>query len=78
MIIEELSFTQNADSTGKSDIQVTLKEMRFADIEINSFDEDIFPVREEILYTETEDAGIVKGERDSFLFSAASATGVIQ
>lgn len=78
MIIEELSFSQGGDTSGRSEIQVTLKEMRFADIEINSFEENIFPVREEIQASETEDTGIVKGDRNSFLFETASAAGVIQ
>lgn len=78
MIIEELSFSQGGETAGRSEIQITLKEMRFADIEINSFDENIFPVREQIQASETEDTGIVKGERNSFLFEAASAAGVIQ
>lgn len=78
MIIQELSFSQGGETTGKTEIQITLKEMRFADIEINSFDEDIFPVREQIQAFEEEDTGIVRGERNSFLFDTASAAGVIQ
>lgn len=78
MIIEELSFSQGGATTGMSEIQITLKEMRFADIEINSFDENIFPVREQIQASEEEDTGIVKGDRNSFLFDTASAAGVIQ
>lgn len=78
MIIESLSFTQGGETTQKSEIQIILKEMRFADIEINSFDQEIFPVREQIQATEEQDVGIVKGARNSFLFETASATGVIQ
>ena len=72
MAIQSVSFTQNAESEEMSDISVTLKEMRIADIKTVDFDQDQFPPAVQIQETDEEDQGIIRGEdkNESFLFSA--------
>lgn len=78
MMINAVNFRQGQSSRDYSQISVTLKEVRFADIEINSFDENIQPPREEMQISEEQDTGRVQGSENSLLFEAATATGLIQ
>lgn len=78
MKITSLGFSQGEDSQSYSRISITLKEIRFANIEVNSFDEKIFPVREEMQKSEEQDTGVVQGRENSLLFEAAVGLGVIE
>jgi len=71
MAIRSINFTQNAESKEISDISVTLKEMRFAEITTVDFDQDQFPPAVQVQEGEEEDQGIIRGEdrNESFLFS---------
>lgn len=71
MAIQTISFTQNGDSEFITDISVTLKEMRIAEIKTVDYDQNQFPPREEIQAGDEEDQGIVRGQdrNVSFLFS---------
>jgi hypothetical protein len=72
MAIQSVSFTQNAESKEITDISVTLKEMRIADVKSVNFDQDQFPPSVQVQESSEEDQGIVRGEdkNESFLFSA--------
>jgi len=72
MLIKTLGFTQGGESKDISDISVTLKEFRTAEIKITNFDRDQFPPRVDIQSGEEEDQGIVRGtgRESSFLFTA--------
>lgn len=72
MVIQSITVQQDGESEEVTDIQVTLKEIRVAQTKTVSYDENIFPVREELQSGEEEDQGIIRGQdRDtSFLFSA--------
>lgn len=78
MMITSLSFSQASNTKDSSLISVTLKEIRFVDIEINTFEENIIPPREEIQKTEVQDGGIIQGKENSFLFDAAVGLGAIE
>ena len=71
MAIQNVSLTQNAESKEITDISVTLKEMRIADIKTVNFDQDQFPPAVQIQEAPEEDQGIVRGEEnnDTFLFA---------
>lgn len=70
MIIQSITFAQDAETETVSDIQVTLKQIRVAQVQITSYDENIFPVREELQAGEEEDQGIIRGQEEdvSLLF----------
>lgn len=72
MVIKDISFQQNGDTESITDISVTLKQIRVAQTKTASYDEDIFPVREQIQSGEEEDQGVVRGEERnvSLLYSA--------
>jgi len=78
MAIDSISITQGEDSKLYSDISVTLKEIRFAEVEFTTFDENLFPQREEMQKQEEADQGQIKGERNSLPFDVISATGAVQ
>lgn len=78
MMITSISCRQGPDSAYYSQISVTLKEIRFANIEINTFDENILPPREEMQISEEQDTGRVQGRENSLLFDAAVGLGAIQ
>ncbi|MGE4515213.1 MAG: phage baseplate protein [Chryseobacterium sp.] len=75
MAITSISFSQDSTTQQISDITVSLKEFRTAETKTVSYDQDLFPAREEIQSSEEEDQGNVRGtERDSsFLFEAREA-----
>jgi hypothetical protein len=64
MSIVDLAFNQSGESKGISDITISLKEWRFSDTQTVDYNENLFPVRQEIQATDTEDSGTVKGEED--------------
>ncbi len=72
MVIQSISFRQDGDSKFISDISVTLKEFRVAEVRTVNYDDNQFPPREEIQSGEVEDQGIIRGEDvdSSFLFQA--------
>ena len=70
MIIKGVSFTQNAESKEITDISVTLKEMRFAEIKTVNFDQNILPPASEVQEAPEEEGGLV-GEEEKDLSSSA-------
>lgn len=72
MIIQTITFAQNGDSDTISDVSITLKELRVSETKTVSFDQDQFPIREQIQSSPEEDQGIIRGQdrNESFLFSA--------
>lgn len=72
MIITSIAFVQAEDSQDYSDITVSLKEFRVAQTQTVSFDEDLFPPREQIQEAGAEDQGNIRGvnqpANQSFLF----------
>jgi hypothetical protein len=72
MLIETLEFTQD-ESEFSSSISVTLKEMRFAEIGVISYKNNLDANRNELQSKETEDTGKIRGNRNSFLFDATTA-----
>lgn len=77
MLIETIDITQGAESQDWSEVTVTLKQVRFADVQTTDFDETLFPVRENAQSDPEQDIGNVRGERNSFLFEGARAGGII-
>lgn len=75
MIIESISFNQSSESNKISDISVTVKEVRFAEVEKVAFDDNLFPVRSEIQEAPEQDQGTVEGTRNSLAFDAFTALG---
>lgn len=75
MVIESISVTQSGDTKFMTDFSITLKEVRFAEIEKVAYDENLFPPRTEIQETPEQDQGTVEGERNSFAFDAFTALG---
>lgn len=72
MAIQSITLTQNAESEDITDISVTLKEMRVADIKTVDYDQEQFPPAVQVQEGSEEDQGIIRGEdkNESFLFSA--------
>ena len=70
VMIQNISFRQDGVSEDISDISVTLKEIRIADIKTVDYDQNQFPPRVDIQAAEEENQGIVQGrdEESSFLF----------
>jgi len=64
MVIKDISVQQNGDTKYITDISVTLKEIRVAETKTTSFDEDLFPVREQIQSADAEDNGAIRGETE--------------
>jgi hypothetical protein len=75
MIITDISFSQGSDSEDWSDISVSLKEFRVSETKTTTYNEDLFPPREEIQSGESEDQGSIRGrdENVSLLFAAREA-----
>ena len=72
MTIQALSFTQDGETNQMTDISVTLKQIRISDTKIVDFDQNQFPVREEVQSAPEEDQGDIRGqeENSSLLFKA--------
>ena len=75
MVISMISLSQTGDSKEISDISVSIKEFRVAEVKTVNFDQDLFPPREEIQSGEEEDQGNIRGQdrNVSFLFAAREA-----
>lgn len=65
MVITSLSFRQGAETQYWSEISVTLKEMRFAEVKTTNFEENLFATRSEMQESEEQDAGIVQGVEET-------------
>lgn len=72
MTIQSLSFTQDGESEGITDISVTLKQLRVSETKTTDFDKDQFPIRELIQSGPGEDQGNIRGQEESssLLFKA--------
>lgn len=72
MTIQALSFTQDGETEEMSDISVTLKQIRISDTKTVDFDQNQFPIREEVQSGPEEDQGNIRGqeENSSLLFKA--------
>jgi len=57
MAIKNISFTQNAESKEMTDISITLKEIRFAEIKTVNFDQNQFPPAVEVQEAPEENQG---------------------
>lgn len=70
MTIKSISLTQGGETNDITDIAVTLKEMRIAEIKVVDYDQNQFPIREEVQSGVEEDQGNIRGteENVSFLF----------
>lgn len=70
VMIQSIAFSQDGNSKDISDISVTLKEIRIADIKTVDYDQNQFPPRVDIQGGEEENQGIVQGQErnSSFLF----------
>jgi hypothetical protein len=62
MVIESISATQDETTEQITDISVTLKEVRFEELEFVNYDESLQPPREQIQKAGEEDAGKAQGE----------------
>lgn len=74
MMIESITPTQSAESTGISSFSVTLKQVRFAEVEVTLFDENLFPARSEVQSAEEVNEGLAGGASadSSILFEVFS------
>lgn len=72
MTIISLGFTQDGTTKEMTDISVTLKKIRISKTKTVDFDQNQFPVREEVQSSSEEDQGNIKGqdEKSSILFKA--------
>lgn len=77
MVIESLDFSQGADSEDFSDVTITLKEMRFARVQVIDFDETLFANRNQVQSQEKTETGKVQGKQkgNGILLSAIKAIG---
>jgi len=73
MRITNIGFSQDTETKEITNISVSLKQLRFADIEKTDFNNYIDTPREEVQIEETEDIGKIQGRTESFLFSAVGA-----
>lgn len=62
MMIESIRFSQSGDTQFWSEISVTLKEMRFAQVQTTNFDENLFPPRSDMQSAGEQDAGVTQGQ----------------
>lgn len=75
MMIENIQFVQGEESEYISDISVTLKEIRFAQIGITNYENNLNANRNELQSKSKVNTGKIQGSRNSFLFDGASAAG---
>lgn len=73
MMIERFEFSQDEETELLSSISVTLKEIRFAEVGITSFQDNIEANRNDMQEKGTNDTGQIKGVRNSFLFDGITA-----
>jgi hypothetical protein len=67
MLIRDITFVQEEDSDSYSDISITLKEMRFAEISITKFDKNLIPPRNQQQEESETDNGNIKGDDSDLL-----------
>lgn len=70
MTIQSIGVTQNGETDQITDISVTLKQIRISDTKTVDFDQNQFPIREEVQSAPEEDQGNIRAQevRSSFLF----------
>jgi len=73
MMITNIGFSQGQESDQISNVIVSLKEIRFADVETIDFDNYTNIPRVDIQKVEEEDIGKVQGREESFLFQVVGA-----
>lgn len=73
MRITNIGFSQDQETDTISNIVVSLKELRFAEIETTDFDNYINTPREEVQRESAEDIGKIQGREASFLYQAKEA-----
>ena len=78
MMIENISITQDEISEYVSDISITLKEVRFAELKFSNYDERLRPPRVEVQGEGEQDQGTAKGSNNTLLLDIAARTGVIE
>ena len=80
VMIQSISFSQDGNSQDISDISVTLKEIRIADIKTVDYDQSQFTPRVDIQGGEEENQGIVQGQEEDIgiLLQAAIKVGVVE
>lgn len=64
MVITNISPSQGNDTEQWTEFSVTLKQLRFSEIQRVDFDQNLFPPREEIQKSEESDEGINQGQED--------------
>jgi len=72
MTIQAVSVTQAGNTNEITDISVTLKQIRVSETKTTDFDQDQFPIREQVQSGPEEDQGNIRGqeENSSLLFRA--------
>lgn len=73
MRITNIGFSQDQETDQISNITVSLKELRFSEVETTDFDNYINTPREEVQKIPGEDIGKIQGRTESFLYSAKAA-----
>lgn len=73
MHLETVEFSQDEETETITNISVTLKEARFAEVTFTSFERQITAPRNQIQKETTKSTGKVRGERNSLLFDISSA-----
>jgi hypothetical protein len=69
MLIQSLSFSQDEETDQWSEITVTLKEVKFSNVKVTEFNEDLIPVRSDVQSAEAQDNGIVSGKTGELISS---------
>jgi hypothetical protein len=65
VMIESISVAQNEDTNQITNMTVTLKVVRFAELEFTNFNENLFPPREAVQKEDTKETGTVKGQDEN-------------
>ena len=73
MRITDIGFSQDVETDQISNITVSLKQLRFSNIETTEYSGDINAPRVDLQKTLTEDIGKIQGTKTSFLFQATGA-----
>ena len=74
MVIETISFTRNSDSNDLSSISITLKEFRAAEVQVITFDQNLFPPANQVQGATAQETGVVKGAEDNDLLTTMIQT----
>lgn len=78
MMIESVRFMQGEDTEYWSEVSISLKEIRFANLKITNFNENLFAPRVEMQASEEQDSGIINGQKQegTLLLNIARGLGV--